>query len=175
MTAFLPSDKMQVLLVDPDGDPYTLAGLFALGTFRPSDKARVCLVDENGNPYKASASGGGAEIQVEGVDTSDQTLANFVAGANITITNPSGGIIQIDSSASGSGLTTGSQSVTLHDQSAVITHSLGNINAILVSAIANFNSGFPWITGQTINTITIRWPNFCPLNPGSLSWAVTLP
>jgi hypothetical protein len=53
MGAFLPSDKMQVLLVDPNGAPYVLAALMANGSFLPSDKARAVLVDEDGQPYKA--------------------------------------------------------------------------------------------------------------------------
>lgn len=58
-TPFLPSDKMRVLLVDPDGMPYALDGLFSAGRFKPSDKARVVLVDEEGVPYKATGGGGG--------------------------------------------------------------------------------------------------------------------
>ena|SRR5689334_3249749 len=101
-TPFLPSDTMRVLLVDPDGVPYDIAGIIGMGEFFPSDTARVVLVDADGNPYKATGGGGsGPTIQVEGVNTSDQTLANFVAGANVTITNPSGGIIQIASTGGG--------------------------------------------------------------------------
>lgn len=73
MVAFLPSDKMRVLLVDPDGAPYVLDGIMAAtAQFRPSDKARVCLVDENGTPYKATGGGGGGidlEIVIPGVAT----------------------------------------------------------------------------------------------------------
>ena len=62
---------MRVLLVDPDGAPYVLAGLMANGTFQPSDKARVVLVDEDGNPYKAAsgASGIDATVIITGVAT----------------------------------------------------------------------------------------------------------
>lgn len=74
--------------------------------FQPSNTALVCLVDPFGVPYKASGGGGGSvEIQVEGVDTADQTLANFVSGtpSNLTISNPSGGVIQFDVTAGGTG------------------------------------------------------------------------
>jgi hypothetical protein len=45
----------------------------------------------------------GIEIQVNGTDTASQTLLNLVAGSNVTITNPSGGIVQIASTGGGGG------------------------------------------------------------------------
>src|SRR5689334_25176318 len=101
-TPFLPSDTMRVLLVDPDGVPYDIAGIIGMGEFFPSDTARVVLVVADGNAHKATGGGGGgATIQVEGVDTADQTLANFVSVANVTITNPSFGIMQVASTGGG--------------------------------------------------------------------------
>ena len=72
MGTFNPSDTFRVLLVDPDGAPYTLSGTMAQGTFKPSDKARVVLVDENGQSYKATGGGGGGvdlTIVIPGVAT----------------------------------------------------------------------------------------------------------
>lgn len=45
----------------------------------------------------------GIEVQVEGVPISDQTLLNLTAGNNVTITNPSGGLVVIESSGGGGG------------------------------------------------------------------------
>lgn len=73
-----------------------------MGSFNPSDTARVVLVDENGNPYKATGGGGSAEIQVNGVDTADQTLIDFVDSATVTFANPFGG--QIQATAAGGGI-----------------------------------------------------------------------
>lgn len=45
----------------------------------------------------------GIEVQVEGVPITDQTLLNLTAGSNVTITNPSGGLVVIESSGGGGG------------------------------------------------------------------------
>src|SRR6266446_3672442 len=59
--------------------------------------ARVILVDGNGNPYKASGGGGGSvEVQVNGVDTADQTVIDVINGNGIVVSNPTGGQIKID-------------------------------------------------------------------------------
>jgi|SRR5262245_3531654 len=58
---FLPSDKARVLLVDPDGVPYSI-GSGADGVFLPSTKFRACLVDEHGIEYKATGSGPATNI-----------------------------------------------------------------------------------------------------------------
>lgn len=82
--AFNPSDSARVLLVDPAGLPYVLAGIAMAGAFNPSDSARVVLVDEDGVPYKAS--GGGAGIDLDLVITGVGTLT--FTGGNLTAFTP---------------------------------------------------------------------------------------
>lgn len=135
------------MLVDPNENPYSLSGIFAMGSFNPSDTARVVLVDPDGNPYKATGgSGGGATIQVNGVDTSDQTLLNFVDTASVTWANPSGGIVE--ATATGGG---GSGTVTQVNTTAPITGgpitTTGTIGITQASASVNgFLSSTDWNT-----------------------------
>jgi len=174
MGTFVPSDTARVLLVDPNGIPYAI-GVGALGTFIPSDTARVLLCDEDGIPYKAVTAVGGPTIQVNGVDTTDQTVINIINGTNTSVSNPADGEIRIDSSGSAGGvaITTGQDSVAQGDTTHVITHNLNDANAILLSAMCNWNASMPYIIAQDANTITVEFPNECPLAAnGNLMWAV---
>lgn len=153
--------------------------------FNPSDTARVLLVDEFGVPYKAGGGGGSTEIQVNGVDTSNQGLLDFVDQAPIGWSNPSGGlvkatIVKADATHDGylsqgdwstfngkqSAIAKYSNSISLGDTTSVITHGLADASAILLAAFANWNAGQPFITAQDANTITVTFPNECSLAAG---------
>lgn len=148
MSDFIPSTTFRVCLVTPDGTPYNIAGVYAVGPFDPSNTARVLLVDENGDPYTAGGGGGGGPtIQVEGVNTSNQNLVNFVAGTpNVTIDNPSGGIVEISVSGGGGSGTVTQVDTTAPIQGGPIT-TTGTISITQASAISNgFLSSTDWNT-----------------------------
>lgn len=107
----------------------------------PSNTARVQLIDEFGVVYKATGGGSSVEIQVEGVDNASQTLVNFVSGtpANLTITNPSGGIVQLDVTAAGTGDVVGPASAVANDI-AVFSGTTGKLIADGGTTIAAINS-----------------------------------
>jgi hypothetical protein len=81
--AFDPSSSARVVLVDPDGVPYALAGILAMGSFEPSNQAKVLLVDPDGTPYKANTGSSGidATIIITGVAT-----LTFTAGILTAVT-----------------------------------------------------------------------------------------
>src|SRR5512135_2248641 len=121
----------------------------------PSNTARVQLIDEFGVVYKATGGGSSVEIQVEGVDNASQTLVNFVSGtpANLTITNPSGGIVQLDVTAAGTGDVVGPASAVANDI-AVFSGTTGKLIADGGTTIAAINSS---IAGK-LSTVTADAP-----------------
>jgi len=74
-----------------------------VGTY--GDATHVSRVTVNGKGLVTAASqvaitgGSATEIQVNGVDTTAQTPANFQSGTNVTVSNPSAGNIRFDAAA----------------------------------------------------------------------------
>ncbi len=130
--------------------------------FIPSNTARVLLVDENGVPYKAGSGGGSVTTQVNGVNTSDQTLVNFVDTPSVTWANPSGGIIEATAPGGGSGDVVGPASAIDNDI-AVFNGATGKIIkdggttiAAINSAIAGKQAAGNYLVDPGANGLTAR-------------------
>ncbi len=135
--------------------------------FIPSNTARVLLVDENGVPYKAGSGGGSVTTQVNGVNTSDQTLVNFVDTPSVTWANPSGGIIEATAPGGGSGDVVGPASAIDNDI-AVFNGATGKIIKDGGTTIAAINSA---IAGKQAagNYITALTGDVTASGPGSVT------
>lgn len=55
------------------------------------------------NWYAVGAAASAVEIEIGGVPTADQEILNFIAGSGVTITNPSGGEVEISATGGGGG------------------------------------------------------------------------
>src|SRR5262245_16334293 len=113
---FWPSDTARILLVDEDGNPYSI-GTGAEGVFLPSTKFRTVLVDENGIPYKATPG-----------DTSDVVSATQAVAADDTtavLTHNLGSTSAVLVGAYGQGWNIGSVTI-LSKTLNTITISFGN-------------------------------------------------
>src|SRR5262245_19795869 len=78
-----------------------------------------------------SSISGGPTIQVEGLDVSDQSIINFIAGDNVTVSNPSAGNIVIQSfstSTGGGGPTIEVNGVPVSNQSCIDFQDGSNID-----------------------------------------------
>lgn len=132
-----------------------------MGTFNPSDTFRILLVDPNEVPYALSGIFGMGSFNPS--DTARVVLVD-PDGVPYKATGGGGGSVTI---------TSGSDSIAQGDTAHIITHNLGNASAILLGAYANWNSGQVYIVAQDANTITVAFPNECPLAVGgSLEWSV---
>src|SRR5208337_1496146 len=89
-----------------DGNTYTLKGA-ATGTVTLTAKWQFARFKSDGTNWYAvgaSSSGSALAIQIAGVPTSNQSLLDFIAGSGITITNPSGGQVEISATGGGGGV-----------------------------------------------------------------------
>lgn len=91
------------------------------------------------------------------------TPGSFKAPISSVITLVSSGI-----------LPNGRASIAQGAVSAVITHGLNDSGANLIGTTPNWNAGGVYKTAQSATTITVAWPNECPLaSGGELMWGVT--
>jgi hypothetical protein len=84
--------------------------------------------------------GGGATFQTNGVNNTSQSLLNLVNGTNVTITNPSGGNVNVASSGGGAGVAI----LAAYTQALGSGVPLPNSNTtIITKAVTMPNSGCP--------------------------------
>lgn len=133
-----------------------------MGSFNPSDTFRVLLVDPDEVPYALSGIFG-----MGAFNPSDT--------ARVVLCDPNGVPYKATGGGGGGGanITSGQDSIAQGDTVHIITHNLADATAILMGAYGNWNSGQPYIVDQDANTITIAFPNECPLSSGgALDWSV---
>jgi len=95
-----------------------------------------------------------------------QLFVSREPAARVILCDLNGNPYKASGGGGGTTVTTYNNSIAQGDLESVITHNLGDANAILLSAFANWNSGQPYITDQDADTITVKFPNACPFSSG---------
>lgn len=157
------------------------AKLTELSGFTPISTDILYGVDDPGGAPVSGKVTVAAVLDIHATDSTDAhdaSAISVVPAGNITETDVQSALEELDAAidaipGGGSTIPNDRLAVAQFDTEAVITHGLTDADARLVGAYPNWNAGGVYIIDQDATTITVAWPNECPLaSGGELVWSV---